>query len=142
MPTFACTTPVRTLGAAARRGVDLVQAHGAVAEIGDDQRRDDGQRRGPATPDPARRAAARHRSTAPLQRQHQRGDAEGPGEVGDLDHDRDERLRDRQVVREDLRHPDLDRDHHQRREHASGSLVRCCEAAGTAHEKSANASPW
>ena len=69
-------------------------------------------------------------SSAPLSATQQRGDAERAGQVGDLDDDRHEGLRDRQVVREHLRHPDLDRDHQQRREHDQRQLRRAAGSAG------------
>ena len=123
-------------GGAAR--VDLVHAQRAVPEIGDDQRGDDRQR-------PPRRArpAARGRDEDQIrdgaaQRQHQRGDAERPGEVGDLDDRRHERLRDRQVVGEDLRHQELDGDHHQRRQQhqrRAGAIARPPHAPGEEAER-------
>ena len=102
------------LGRGGTAPVDLVNPQRAVAEVADEQHGHRHQR-APGRPAAARGGEDRVRDRAG-ERQHERGDAERPGHVGDLDDRRHERLRDRQVVGEDLRHQELDGDHDQRRQ--------------------------
>ena len=102
------------LGRGRTARVGLVHPQRAVAEVGDDQHGHRHQR-APGGPAAARGGEERVRDGTG-EGQHERGDAERPGHVGDLDDRRHERLRDRQVVGKDLRHQELDGDHDQRRQ--------------------------